>query len=228
MRYKASGFVIRSENAAKPASHASGYVIDLLQDIGSASHSLDYGCGKLRYSVHLKQLAKKLTIVASETQLSRTQVVCGQTTTIRDFVTAKWPNVRVINHLDIRNDRARYGFILCANVLSAVPHVRTRKSIMRLLANRLSARGRALFICQYTNSYFCKQMSDSSVKKIADGFIKGHPENASFYGLIKPNELRQLVVGAGMTIEKAWIHDQSGYVVACRKSLGRTRQPTRQ
>jgi hypothetical protein len=57
-------------------------------------------------------------------------------------------------------------------------------------------------------------MADKSVRKYADGFIKGRPENASFYGLIKPGELQKIVVDAGMLIDRAWINDQSGYVIA--------------
>jgi hypothetical protein len=217
VHYRANGYIVRSENAAKPATQPSGYVVELLQDLAGVSHALDYGCGKLRYAVHLKQLAKKLTLVDSEIQLSRSQVVCGETTTIRDYAAANWESVRVINHLDFREDRSRYGFILCANVLSTIPHLRTRKTIAQLLAQRLTSRGRCLFICQYTNSYFSTQMEDRTVKKFGDGFIKGRPENASFYGLIKPPQLKKLVVDSQMAIEKAWIHDQSGYVIATRR-----------
>jgi len=177
---------------------------------------LDYGCGKLRYSVHLAKNANRLTLVDSEVQLARTQVVCDETCTIREYVEKHWRQARVINHLDFRDDNARYDFVLCANVLSAIPYSRTRMSIVKLVADRLTARGQCLFICQYTNSYFCTQMADPKITKYADGFIKGNCDNASFYGLIKPPALRQLVLDNGLEIRETWIHDQSGYVIAQR------------
>lgn len=217
MHYLANGYVIRSENSAKSASQASSYVLDLLGSIGRVRHALDYGCGKLRYFGRLNEIAKRLTIVDSEIQLSRVQVVHSHRTTIRDYVAAHWPRVRVMAPRDLRADQSLYDFILCTNVLTAIPHMRIRRRITRLLGDRLSSRGRCLFACQYTNSYFRTQMVDGSVTKFSDGFIKGDAHAASFYGLIKPNDLKALVVGAGMAIEEAWIHDQSGYVIAKRK-----------
>jgi 2-polyprenyl-3-methyl-5-hydroxy-6-metoxy-1,4-benzoquinol methylase len=217
VRYQVEGYTIRSENAAKPAAQTSKYVVQLLEGLSPMSRALDYGCGKLRYAIHVIKLAKRLTLVDSECQLSRTQLIEGKNTTIREYVEANWPQARVFNDREFRGVDARYDFILCANVLSAIPLVRTRTAVARLLAQRLTARGRCLFICQYTNSYFCGQMADRSVKKFADGFIKGRPDNASFYGLIKPDQLRKLVSQAGLSIDKAWINDQSGYVIANRK-----------
>lgn len=216
MRYRADGYIIRSENAARPSNQGSRYLIDLLRDLAPMSRALDYGCGKLRYATHLEQLTRELTLVDSEIQLSRTQVVCGETTTIRAYVMAKWPDVRVINHIDFRDDHARYDFILCANVLSAIPHTRVRMAIVKLLAARLTSRGRCLLVCQYTNSYFRAQLCDSSVKKLADGFIKGSPENASFFGVINPGILKRIAENARMVVEQSWQHGQSSYVIGKR------------
>jgi hypothetical protein len=115
-------------------------------------------------------------------------------------------------------DSAKYDFVLCANVLSAIPSPRIRTRIARTLARRLTVRGKCFYVCQYTNSYFCDQMADESVRKYSDGFIKGTAENASFYGIIRPPMLQDLIRRAGFSIRESWIHDQSGYVVAERCS----------
>jgi hypothetical protein len=215
VHYQVDGFVIRAENAAKPASHASGYVLDLLNQLGPFNHALDYGCGKLRYAVNLAQQSNRLTLVDSDIQLSRQQVVCDETTTVRDYAVANW-KARVMTPQAFRNSTARYDFALVANVLSAIPSDRIRRLVVRLIGQRLTVHGCCLFICQYTNSYFCRQMADESVPKYADGYIKGTATNASFYGLIKPPVLRQLVLDCGLAIRDTWINDQSGYVVAER------------
>ena len=217
MHYRVDGYVIRSENAAKPATLASRYVVSLLQEFCPIGRALDFGCGKLRYSVHLQMISQALTLVDSEIQLSRRQVICDRTTSIREFAVSNWPGVRVLNHLEFRRPSGRFDFILCANVLSAVPHRRTRRQIVSDLADRLNSRGMCLFVCQYTNSYFFEQMADRTVRKYADGFIKGRPQNASFYGLIRPEALRKLVEACGMRIAKGWVDDQSAYVIATRK-----------
>ena len=71
-----------------------------------------------------------------------------------------------------------------------------------------------MFVCQYTNSYFSKQMASAEVKKYADGFIKGTEQNASFYGIIRPQQLVELVTDGGMKVSEWWRHEQSAYVVA--------------
>lgn len=156
MRYQVEGFTIRSENSAKPAKQASGYLVQLLKGFGPFDHA------------HVVEFAV---------------------------------------------DRSRFDFILCTNVLSAVPSVTKRRQIVRLLLQKLRQKGRCLFVCQYTNSDFFRQLADTKVKKHADGYIKGTKQNASFYGLMNLPTLRRYIEEAGMVIEKAWVNDQSAYVV---------------
>jgi hypothetical protein len=217
MRYRFKNYEIRSENAAKPASQVSAYLVKLLPQFGRVSRALDFGCGKLRYAVHLQKLAARLTLADSEVQLSRVQVLFDTPTTIRQFVRRKWTNTRVLSECEWPTDRGRYDFILCANVLSAIPRHRVRLDVVRVLASRLTTTGKCLFVCQHNNSYFRSQMADPNVVKFADGFIKGSIQNASFYGIIPPADLRSLVTKAGMVIERSWVNDQSGYIIGVRK-----------
>jgi predicted TPR repeat methyltransferase len=213
VRYQIKGFTIRSENAAKPAKQASGYLVQLLKEFRPIDHALDFGCGKLRYAVHLQKIARRLTLVDSETQLSRTQVVIDRTTSVRAYVALLWRHTRTLNVVDFGADKSKFDFILCANVLSAIPSITKRRQIVRALSQKLRRKGRCLFVCQYTNSDFFRQLADQNVKKHADGYIKGAKQNASFYGLINLPLLRGYVEKAGMVIEKAWVNDQSAYVV---------------
>jgi 2-polyprenyl-3-methyl-5-hydroxy-6-metoxy-1,4-benzoquinol methylase len=216
MHYRVKGCLIRSENTAKPSSQASKYLIDILQKYAPMTHALDMGCGKLRYAVHLAALADRLTVVDSEIQLSRSQLLFGKRTTIRDLVTQRWNHARAINVREFSADTHKYDFVLCSNVLSAIPSNRARHSIIRGISLHLTARGKALFVCQYTNSFFFQQMKSNDVVKHADGFLKGTSRNASFYGLINPENLVDLVTKSKLVVVKMWRNDQSGYVVAVR------------
>jgi 2-polyprenyl-3-methyl-5-hydroxy-6-metoxy-1,4-benzoquinol methylase len=178
--------------------------------------ALDIGCGKLRYSAHLAAIADRLTVVDSEIQLSRRQIVLGKVTTVRDMVAHRWRHARAINIAEFAKDRRRYDFALCSNVLSAVPSNRARRNIIKSIGLRLTAKGKALFVCQYTNSYFFQQLKSSDVVKHADGFIKGTHSNASFYGLITPEHLAALITSSQLVAVKTWRNDQSGYVIAMR------------
>jgi len=74
MRYEiVSGVVIKTENAAKPASQSSGFLKSLLGTLPRVSTSIDYGCGKLRYLDAILEKTDFLTLVDSEIQLSRIQ-----------------------------------------------------------------------------------------------------------------------------------------------------------
>jgi hypothetical protein len=216
VHYKAKGFVIRSENAAKSSSQASQYLVDVLQQYAPMAHALDMGCGKLRYSGHLAAIADRLTVVDSEIQLSRTQLLFGKRTTIRDFITKRWLHARAISVEQFPADRCKYDFALCSNVLSSIPSNSGRRNIIRGIGLRLTAKGKALFVCQYTNSYFFQQLKSNDVVRHADGFIKGTRHNASFYGLITPEHLMDLVIKSRLVVVEMWRNDQSGYVVAKR------------
>lgn len=74
MHYTINGHTIFSEASAKPVSQASSYVIQLLKDLGPFHHTLDFGCGKLRYAAHIHELTFYLTVVDSNPQLDRNQL----------------------------------------------------------------------------------------------------------------------------------------------------------
>lgn len=214
MRYRVSGFTIRSENSAKPAGQASQYLTRLLKRLGPMQHALDFGCGKLRYTGTLAKTAKRVTVVDSAIQMDRVQIVCGRKTTVRQRAEERWNHVRALDALEFEADKQRFDFALCANVLSAIPVRAVRIRAIGVISNRLRKGGHCLFVCQYTNSDFCRQMRTRSVVRYADGYIKGVSGNASFYGIIRPEELVRCIRKGGMRVTEAWRHDQSAYAVA--------------
>src|SRR5262249_55665258 len=84
MRYKLeSGIEIRTENAAKPESQASKFLLDLITRLPNVASTFDYGCGKLRYQRAIADTTDTLAVVDSEIQLSRLQVLHRKKTSIR-------------------------------------------------------------------------------------------------------------------------------------------------
>jgi hypothetical protein len=86
MRYKiSSGVEIRTENAAKPASQPSQFLVDLISGLPHVSMTFDYGCGKLRYVKAISSKTDTLTLIDSEIQLSRLQMLGNKETSIRNI-----------------------------------------------------------------------------------------------------------------------------------------------
>lgn len=214
MRYKVNGYCIKSENAAKPCGQASQYLVGLLKDLAPFAHALDFGCGKLRYAQHLYHCSRRLTLTDSAEQLKRQQVVLGEFTSVRGYVHDWWYDSRVLDLTQLRTDRTKYDFVLCANVLSAIPDCSDRVAALRSLASKVTKSGSILVGCQYTNSYFCNRMRDKNVTKYNDGFILGPPSNASFYGLVNLDRLTQYIESAGFVPNECWRNDQTAYVLA--------------
>jgi hypothetical protein len=90
MRYKlASGIEIRTENAAKPESQPSKFLLDLIANLPHVASTFDYGCGKLRYQRAIANTTDVLAIVDSEVQLSRLQVLRQRETSIRNLLNSQ-------------------------------------------------------------------------------------------------------------------------------------------
>jgi hypothetical protein len=216
MRYTCNGLTIFAEDAAKPASQSSSYVVELLNRIGPFRHGLDYGCGRLRYATHLYHLTRTLTVVDSTVQLDRTQLLFGTRTTVREHVHKFWRATRALDTDEFANDSRLYDFSLCSNVLSSVPDCSDRINMLCRIGLRLARNGKLLVTSQYTNSYFCDKMRDEGTMKYNDGFLLGKAERASFYGLIPLPKLESYTVAAGLSICQSWRHNQSAYVIAKR------------
>jgi hypothetical protein len=215
MRYRVKGLEIRSENAAKPISQSSGYLRKWLMNVKPVGAALDYGCGKLRYGESLASRCSSLTFVDSAIQLDRLQVIDGVKTSVRDYVESHWTHARVLDPASFASDRRTYSFVLCANVLSAIPDPRVRAAILRQILVSLKKKGRALFTSQYRNSYFKQLANAPNSKPHLDGWIVESAHGPAYYGILPRPKIETLLRRNGFAIRESWINDQSAYVLAC-------------
>ena len=201
VRYRVNGLEIRSENAAKPVGQASAYLVRWLNERRPVAATADVGCGKLRYAGPLLQL-------------SRVQVLHDERTTIRDYGPRRWSGSRVLSVAEFESDPLQYEFILCANVLSAIPDVEARVRLLRTIRAKLRADAECLLVSQFRNSYFTSRRLDSGTFKYLDGWVTVYSRGASFYGLIDPAGLAKTASAAGLKVRSCWRQGQSGYLVA--------------
>lgn len=216
MRYKVGRLEIRSENAAKPMVQRAGALVRWLRKMDRVGAALDYGCGKLRYSGVLAPRCAVLTLVDSKVQIDRVQKVAGKETTVRSYARKQWPTCRIITAEEFGRDPGRFDFVLCANVLSAIPLKDVRAAVLVRLRAALRNTGQCLFATQYQNSYFRKIVSSPKAIRHLDGWILKTDRGNFYYGILNREKLAKLVVEAGFIIKEAWVENQSVYVVAGR------------
>lgn len=211
MRYLINGNHIRSENAAKPHTQKSKPVDDYLLSSGITNSVLDFGCGKLRYSDTLTKIAKTVTFVDSQIQLSRKQVIRGEQTTVIEFVSKNYPHCKTIPFEQIQNHQELYNLITCTNVLSAIPCKETLSSVILSIKKLLSSDGVAVFINQHRSSYFKKFESG---KKHLNGYIYSNQKSTSYYGIFNRAVTQDLLLEHGFEIIKSWCVGESTFVEA--------------
>ena len=154
MRYKiGKDTVIRSENAAKPEAQSSAYLNRLISRLEPVRSSFDFGCGKLRYERVIAKTTDVLGLVDSEVQFSRTQMIRGRLTTIRDHV-RRYNHVEAYTVGQFASLTPRYDRGFCINVLSVIPSASVRLGIVQLMRAKLKPGGTCLFVVLYRNSDF--------------------------------------------------------------------------
>src|SRR5260370_18491853 len=121
MRYKlTAGVEIRTENAAKPESQPSKFLLKLLSDLPRVGSTFDYGCGKLRYQRAIAGVTDVLALVDSDVQLSRLQLLRGKETSIRNLF-KKSNHVEVYSDVEFQELKNRFDRGFFINVLSVIP-----------------------------------------------------------------------------------------------------------
>jgi len=218
MRYIVKDLEIKSENAAQPTGNVAAPLVHWLNEKDHVNAALDYGCGKLRYTKYLAMKCKSSGIVDSRIQLNRVQHIEGQILTIKEYVKMKWPKCNIYEIEEFSNGIGLlYDFILCANVLSAIPSSKVRAKALRAIHNALSSNGELLVVNQHTNSYFSKMKSMPNAIKYLDGWIIQSRGSASYYGILNKTLVIRLLKRYGFSIKDSWIEGQSNYVLAtCR------------
>ena len=211
MHYKVSGNIIKSENAAKPYMQKSKHVFHYLKSQDKVDRSLDFGCGKLRYSDALVSMSKKVTFVDSNIQLSREQIIRGERTTVKDYVLKHYPHCNVVPYEDNESHIAEYNFITCLNVLSAIPCKKTIDSVIKNIKRLLCNNGKAVFVNQHRDSYFKKYESG---EKHLYGYLYQSNNSYSYYGILCPDKTKELLIESGFLIINDWILKSINFVEA--------------
>ena len=215
MHYDVQGKVIRSENAAKPVFDVAMPLVHWLRERQETPSALDYGCGKLRYTEHLTFRSGGIGICDSRIQLTRAQVVHGKPTTVTDYAKRRWPHCRIhVLEEFLLNQPRKYHFVLCANVLSAIPSRTVRSKSLRAVRRAMTKGGRVLFVNQHTNSYFTEIRQRPSTESHLDGWISETNGHFSYYGILNKDAVVTLATDHGFAIVEAWIDGQSNYVLA--------------
>lgn len=213
MRYSVGPYLIHSEYSAKSMRQPSRETVAWIRSRAERGEVLDYGCGKLRYAVHLAPRCRSLTLVDSEEQMLRIQRIGNQRCTIPHFVSAHWVHARCLSLSEFASDTQTYELALCSNVLSAIPDEAMRMYALLLIAERLKPGGEALFVTQYRNSYFNYAKAQPNARPYLDGWILDTPRGSFFYGLIPLAKLEQLIRSSGLAVSRSWVQNGSAYAV---------------
>lgn len=219
MHYRIRGVLIKSENAAKPMRRAAGPLIEWLMQRPYTAGALDYGCGKLRYTRHLAARSEDLGIADSMVQLDRIQRIGGRMTSVRRYAHKRWPNCHIY-------DLARfwegiphsYEFILCANVLSAIPCPRARARSLRALRSALAPNGILLVVDQHVNSYFAEAKRKPEAFGHLDGWVLQSRSGPAYYGILNKESTIKILSRFGFAVVDAWNAGQSNYVLVRRNT----------
>ena len=211
MRYKVNSVEVRSENAAKPSSQYSAYLMNWILNQNGFQVSIDYGCGKLRYSNYLRKVSKYTLLVDSNIQLNRVQIINGFKTTVKDYVSNNWKDCKLVN-VNNFTEKNVADFVLCANVLSAIPSVVTRSETVSKIAASLKQNGKCLFVTQHTNSYFTKLANSAKSIKHLDGWLVLSKRGASYYGIIDRTKIKPILENDFSSLD-IWREGQSTYAL---------------
>ena len=204
--------IIKSENAAKSYTQPNKYLLELINDFANVNRVLDYGCGKLRYTIPLCKLAKEVIAIDSNEQILRKQKIWNEMTSVMIYSNTI-DNLEVYSLNDTTWKEYKYDFILCSNVLSAIPYDLDRIKVLNNIKNIIAYKGKALITTQYRNSYFTLyKMREGSIK-YHDGWIIKNGSSFSFYGLISVKRLINYCIKAGLIVDDVIIHDGSAFVV---------------
>ncbi|WP_252152322.1 class I SAM-dependent methyltransferase [Escherichia coli] len=188
----------------------SNYLCKQIESTNKNGNALDFGCGKLRYSEQLVNKFETVTFLDSRRQLERVQIIRGVQTTIPDYVINNYKNANIVSYENIDKITNHYDFILCANVLSAIPCESTIHKILSAIRELLKSDGEALIVNQYKSSYFKRY--ESGIKHL-HGYIYQNSRNAFYYGLLDVDTVSKICSDNNLEIIKSWSKAGSSYVV---------------
>lgn len=209
--------IIKTENAAKPACQGSRHLKRLISNLPRVEHSFDYGCGKLRYHSDILKSSDLVSIIDSEVQISRQQIIKGQQTSIRK-ITAGSNSTMTYNDVEFQKLGREFDRGFCINVLSVIPIIKKRREVLTTILNHLKPGASCLFVVQYRNSDFSRMKKMKNARPWRDGFLIDSLRGFSFYGLIPPPNLVSLIRTQGFQVERLSLNQGSAFLWASRRS----------
>ena len=197
MHYKIKEYVIESELAAKSVLQPNQNVLKYISNIPSFYTVLDYGCGKLRYTLPLSKRVKKVVAIDSAEQIKKLQIINGQRTSLSEV---KIDNVTVCALEDSKWRAEAYDLVLCTNVLSAIPFESIREEVIRNACSVLKETGQLYITVQYRNSYFSQYNQRQDVEIFEDGWlILKNKQRGMFYAPLTSDYIVKLCQKSGFT-----------------------------
>lgn len=206
MHYNVNEFLIKSELAAKPISQTNKSVTEYISYLPKHIDVLDYGCGKLRYSIPLANHVNRVIAIDS----------CEQIKLLKE---SQYYNIRNLRVMCIDNQEwsnHRFDVVFCTNVLSAIPFESYRMDLLEKARSVLSTDGYLFITVQYRNSYFSQYQYREDTIPFRDGWlIKNKSTNiCSFYAMLNPEYISALCYRAGFKNMKVKRKDGSCFIEA--------------
>lgn len=220
MHYSIGKEIIKSENAAKSVKQANKEIMKIINELPKESFVLDYGCGKFRYTIPFSKRVEKVYSLDSKEQISKVQIINGVRTNLEEYRSKFLHNVSLFTLEDDDWKKYKYDFVLCSNVLSAIPSYKKRIEVFSNIKMVLSDTGRALICTQYRNSYFTGYRKRKDCIKYYDGWIIRGKNNTAFYGLVTLKKMMYYSRLVGLDIDKGYNKDGSAYLIV--KKRGQT------
>lgn len=214
MHYTLSdGRIVFSENSALSSRQPNKIVLEYISKLPDNISSLDLGCGKLRHSMQLYQKSHTMVLVDSTYQLDKVQQILQEHTSIKEYVKGNLDRAECFDIAQYEWIKRGYDFVLCSNVLSAIPERAARLELLRNIYRSLSQEGVALITIQFRNTYFSTYDSNPNAEKYLDGWILKHGTINTFYGIIQPEQLLADCAESSLKVVSKKLKDGSIYLV---------------
>lgn len=218
MHYSINGKIIKSENAALTTKQPDKKFLSIIKQYCEKKRVLDYGCGKLRHSLHIYEWANRLLCVDSSEQLNRIQTINDKQTSVLDYIEKHLPKASAITIEDYYSkDDMTFDVIICSNVFSAIPDYMIREKILDSFAKNITEEGVIIISIQYRNSYFKNYEQRINCERFLDGWIINGKNGTSFYGIIEPERMINLCLKHNLSLIKRFNYDGS-YVLILDKT----------
>lgn len=212
MHYQINDITIKSELAAKPPSQTNKNVLQYISLLSNEYEVLDYGCGKLRYSIPISQKVKRVIAIDSKEQVDTYKKIGNRYCRPRDMSNS---NLTVLSIEEMKWNESKFDVVFCTNVLSAIPFENERLKLLINAKKVLKNNGTLFISVQYRNSYFKSYSQRKDVIKYNDGWLikKKSKNQYAFYAELSPDYIVELCKKAGYSSFSIRKKDGSCFII---------------